>query len=226
MKASQLFVLSVVLLATEPLIVLLLFDLLCPPTFLSNHSHPPFPQIQLLTKIPIHKKSLVNGCLCSGKNLPKPKTLASTPPTLGHPPNLVHKHMNLLQPYLSTSLMLINPMLPSLNILASLKIMIKPKPNLKRSVQPKNLTQLLLPLFQTLLGTPQKALTTLLPILQPLQISKRPQPPRKVKLLKISLFLIPPSLSHLPKLLLLPFYSLQTMTPWSQIHFPHKTLNL
>ena len=89
------------------------------------------------------------------------------------------------------------------------------QPNLKRFVQPKNLTQLLLPLwriahttpktFQTLLGMPQKALTTLLPILQPFQISKHPQPSRKVMLLKISLFLLPPSLSHLSKLLLLPF---------------------
>lgn len=107
------------------------------------------------------------------------------------------------------------PRAPLLNILVSPKIMMKPKPNLKRLVQPKNLTQLLLPLwrtthttpktFQTLLSMPQKALTTLLPILQPFQISKHPQPSRKVKLLKISLFLLPSSLSHLPKLLLLPF---------------------
>jgi len=45
MKASQLFVLSVVLLATKPLIVLLLFDLLCPPTSLPNHSYTPLPHL-------------------------------------------------------------------------------------------------------------------------------------------------------------------------------------
>lgn len=93
MKASQLFVLSVVLLVTQPLTIPLLFDLSYPPTSLPNHSHPPLPHLQLLTKILIHKNSLVNRCLCGRENLSKPKTLALMPLTLGHHPNPMHKHM-------------------------------------------------------------------------------------------------------------------------------------